>query len=86
MTVAEALLAFQNILDNPNSTLDDLSQIVNEIPVFDNTAPGAKGWLRCWQRRYCSVGLRGAKEVIFLMVLRYRTAKRVLTLNGYEKM
>ena len=31
------------------------------------------------------MGLRGAKEVLFLMVLRYRTAKRVLTLNGYEK-
>jgi len=39
MTVAEALSDFQKVLNNPNSTFDDLSQIVKEISVFDNVAP-----------------------------------------------
>lgn len=39
MTIDEALDKFQEILNNPKATLDDLSEMVNQLSVIDKVAP-----------------------------------------------
>lgn len=40
MTINEALDKFGDLIDNPESSLEDLSQIVNELFVKDNIIYG----------------------------------------------
>lgn len=39
MTINDAINEFNSLLDNPHSTLDDLSNIVNQLSVADKIAP-----------------------------------------------
>lgn len=39
MTINEALDKFGDLIDNPKSSLEDLSQIVNGLSIKDNVAP-----------------------------------------------
>lgn len=39
MDINEALKKFKKISDNPNSTLDDLSELINQLSVVDEIAP-----------------------------------------------
>lgn len=39
MTINEALGKFGDLVDNPKSSLEDLSPIISELSVKDNVAP-----------------------------------------------